>query len=629
MKGDFSRLTFDPRKHYRSVRMQQGRVQLDADWNEQVDIDAHLLRTLFRDVVGDHGAPGDGDGDGDGHTHFRITVDETGKRLLIGSGRYYIDGVVCENESPVSLEAQPDAPAAQLDAPPAPTGGPASESAPASGDPPGLYLAYLHAFDEHVTALEDPGIREVALGGPDSGTRVRTTWQVKLQPTTQEEINALRAQPPRRPRFDGRPPRGRLRAFTEGGYSGVENQLYRVEIHRDSPADREPGFKWSRDNGSVALVVDRIEDLTLYVTEEDAAKLPAFRDALWVEVTSRRQLLSGQPGVLAPIDYQEDGALVVKTWPKAEGDAPVPAGPGPLIVRAWDGCDLERPRQDPHAKPVALRSHKIAPGLHVEFAAHTAYSNGDYWLIPARSATSDIEWPRDKDQQFEWREPAGMEHLYAPLAYLQRRDDGTWEILGDLRQVFTPRVAPLPGEVRILRVEQRAFERGEGERLDPHPRPLQDGGDVELSNLKAGLQLEYAGDFFHLLSRATCFVTVEVPGELLDPTKSDKEKKGKAYDYFVPITLATVADSPHIEPAEGNERQKRLLTWKASEGAYQFLRSLFDRMAPEPGPGLIKQLLGRWVLHGKSTIHRVEPSGPPGNSFEVWFWLVEDGFKRH
>ena len=38
MKGDFTRLTFQPEKHYSSVRLQQGRVQLDADWNEQADI---------------------------------------------------------------------------------------------------------------------------------------------------------------------------------------------------------------------------------------------------------------------------------------------------------------------------------------------------------------------------------------------------------------------------------------------------------------------------------------------------------------------------------------------------------------------------------------------------------------
>ena len=35
MKGDFSRETFDRARHYSAVLLQQGRVQLDADWNEQ------------------------------------------------------------------------------------------------------------------------------------------------------------------------------------------------------------------------------------------------------------------------------------------------------------------------------------------------------------------------------------------------------------------------------------------------------------------------------------------------------------------------------------------------------------------------------------------------------------------
>ena len=41
MHGDFSRLTFDPGRGFRSVLMQQGRVLLDSDWNEQVDIDCY------------------------------------------------------------------------------------------------------------------------------------------------------------------------------------------------------------------------------------------------------------------------------------------------------------------------------------------------------------------------------------------------------------------------------------------------------------------------------------------------------------------------------------------------------------------------------------------------------------
>ena len=55
MQGDFSRNTFDPTKHFSRVLMQQGRVQLDADWNELNAIVFHYLRTLARDVFGPYG----------------------------------------------------------------------------------------------------------------------------------------------------------------------------------------------------------------------------------------------------------------------------------------------------------------------------------------------------------------------------------------------------------------------------------------------------------------------------------------------------------------------------------------------------------------------------------------------
>ena len=36
MSGDYSRVRFDPKNDFSGVLMQQGRVQLDADWNELV-----------------------------------------------------------------------------------------------------------------------------------------------------------------------------------------------------------------------------------------------------------------------------------------------------------------------------------------------------------------------------------------------------------------------------------------------------------------------------------------------------------------------------------------------------------------------------------------------------------------
>ena len=57
MKGDFSRDTFNASQHFLRVLMQQGRVQLDADWNEQVAILLHYLQNLAKDLIGPSGGP--------------------------------------------------------------------------------------------------------------------------------------------------------------------------------------------------------------------------------------------------------------------------------------------------------------------------------------------------------------------------------------------------------------------------------------------------------------------------------------------------------------------------------------------------------------------------------------------
>src|SRR2546423_15547212 len=94
MKGDFSRKTFNPRRRYSGVLMQQGRVQLDADWNEQLEIGHYRTETETRDVIGVCGVPKESDG-------FRIeplTPDGIGHPtdLAITDGRIYVDGPLCE-----------------------------------------------------------------------------------------------------------------------------------------------------------------------------------------------------------------------------------------------------------------------------------------------------------------------------------------------------------------------------------------------------------------------------------------------------------------------------------------------------------------------------------------------------
>jgi hypothetical protein len=163
MRGDFSRWTFDKRKHYNAVLRQQGRVDVDADWNEHVQIGKHLDRTQSRDVIGPCGTPLDEPG---------FEIKPVGPSFTIGRGKYYVSGILCENETKgaVSYREQPDLRDARTPA----------QIICEAGNTYTFGIVYLDVWERLVTAVEDSQIREVALGGPDTATRARTVWQVRV-----------------------------------------------------------------------------------------------------------------------------------------------------------------------------------------------------------------------------------------------------------------------------------------------------------------------------------------------------------------------------------------------------------------------------------------------------------------
>ncbi len=112
MKGDFT-ATFKPEKHYSGVRMQQGRVLLDADFNEHMDIQSRLADRSHH-IIGPCGGPQGVDRDGNPLAGFEI-ID--GTELYVTKGRYYVDGILCEIEcedKAIAITAQPDLPVASL-----------------------------------------------------------------------------------------------------------------------------------------------------------------------------------------------------------------------------------------------------------------------------------------------------------------------------------------------------------------------------------------------------------------------------------------------------------------------------------------------------------------------------------
>ena len=105
MAGDYTRFTHDPRRRFSGVLMQQGRVQLDADWNEAVEIVQRSVRTLALDTFGRVGLPLLTTPDA-----FRIGfVPGPPPDLSIEPGRLYVDGLLAElfPEETVSYLAQP------------------------------------------------------------------------------------------------------------------------------------------------------------------------------------------------------------------------------------------------------------------------------------------------------------------------------------------------------------------------------------------------------------------------------------------------------------------------------------------------------------------------------------------
>ena len=170
MSFDLSRVRFDARQDFLGVVMQQGRVQLDADWNEWV---AQLGRRLqagswdtFNGSVVPRTTP-------DG---FRIEA--AGGNLSIGPGRMYVDGLLAENHGgtpdawdPHLAELAGTTALDYLDQPHYPE----PPALPAAGP----HLVYLDVWQRDVTALQAPGLIEPAIGVDTTGRR-QTVWQVKV-----------------------------------------------------------------------------------------------------------------------------------------------------------------------------------------------------------------------------------------------------------------------------------------------------------------------------------------------------------------------------------------------------------------------------------------------------------------
>jgi hypothetical protein len=418
MKGDFSRLTFDPASGFTQVLRQQGRVDIDADWNEQQAIHAHLDRTTGRDVIGQSGAP-------EADPGFAIS---NAGGLQIGSGRFYVEGQLIELPAAIPLADQPHLAGLSpfLN----------SNGNPIANPTSGRYLFFLETWDHHTTAVEVPALKEKALGGPDTTTRLRSVWRVRAlrigSPGGSEHCETSTAA---WLAMTG-PPSGTLAAQAQpvaddgnlctlpetAGYQSLDHRLYRVEVHDAGQPDGAT-FKWSRDNGSfvAAWLARNGNEITVATTGFDAHI--GFRNGGWIELTSEDRELAGLPGTMVRVARVAGDVLEIEP---ATATGPLDLGVFGATpkVRAWDSPG-----------PVTITAGgflALENGVEVEFG-NGSYRTGDYWTIPARSGFG-LEWPMDGNTPRAVPRH-GTPHRFARLALLDFQG-GAWSFIADCRALF-------------------------------------------------------------------------------------------------------------------------------------------------------------------------------------------------
>ena len=177
-----------------------------------------------------------------------------------------------------------------------------------------IQVVYLDVWEKAITQLQNDFIREKALNGPDTCSRSKLIAQVKRVRTelTAAQIQAadgyhvflgdLQTKDNQLIMSADGTGTGRLNAKVktpehsatpcvlppDSRYRGQEHQLYRVEIHGESPAGTAT-FKWSRENGSVVLPIRTAPTALADSNEITLEHLPrdyrlGLKNGDWVEV---------------------------------------------------------------------------------------------------------------------------------------------------------------------------------------------------------------------------------------------------------------------------------------------------------------------------------------------------------
>lgn len=421
MSADRARLTYFPPRKYREVISQQGRVLLEADVNEWQRISTEETRHEAADFVGPCGTPDNG---------YQVTA--VGADFSISPGTMYVGGLRTTLEVAENYSAQPD----WLDTVEiAPWGeGLWQPLAQLAGK---NFEATLVLREHEITATEDPAMRDVALGGPDSAARKRmlqrvvaadtqgstcaaaagdvsTFWSahgLDLDPATAALKSRARLQVTP---VTNAPPPTPCDPPSATGYLGADNQLIRVQVTAFDPASNTGTFLWGYYNASTLYRGTVQTSLTVKLATRPVSAEFQPRSGQVVQILQRAADLgegafaASLTGHFAKLNapYAPDTQLV--TLPAALPQPPYANGSN-VYLRLWeDRVDFTLGTAADLAGTglQATITETVAGPLHI----------GDYWSMAARPLTSNTVYP--ERIQTAPQPPDGPRMWACPLAVL-------------------------------------------------------------------------------------------------------------------------------------------------------------------------------------------------------------------
>ena len=200
-----------------------------------------------------------------------------------------------------------------------------------------------------------------------------------------------------------------------GGYRGIENRLYRVEVHDAGPLGTAT-FKWSRDNASIAFPVTGIDTartkLTVTRVGRDAVPLLDRR----LGRGDRRLARAERPARRAAQGHgrrrrRRDDHPRRPRCPPAPSTRSTPRG-----TRASAAGTRAARRSTPRTAswtcpppPATDRPRGRRPGHVRRRPAPGDFHSGDYWVFAARTADASVE-------QLTAAPPRGIHHHFCRLA---------------------------------------------------------------------------------------------------------------------------------------------------------------------------------------------------------------------